>query len=71
MFSHTHTYTHIQDNTNVMRRRSSFHPHQNMLDVDADDAVSEDLARLTSRNFSIRNSEGKNLARNIKRVRMC
>ena len=69
MFSHTHT--HIQVDAKVMRRRSSFHPHQNMLDVDADDAVSEDLARLTSRNFSIRNSEGKNLARNIKRVRMC
>ena len=46
------------------RRRSSVHPHQHVLDDESDNIVSEEL----SRTFSIRNSEGKNLAARVRRV---
>jgi hypothetical protein len=46
------------------RRRSSVHPHQHVLDDESDNIVSEEL----SRTFSIRNSEGKNLAARVRCV---
>ena len=46
------------------RLNTQIHPHQDVLDDESDNIVSEEL----SRTFSIRNSEGKNLAARVRRV---